>query len=233
MLKAVVTDIDGTITDQRRRISTCAIECIRILVDSGVRVVLASGNTPCFMNTLTKMIGTDGTFIAENGGVYRIGFSGDLQVRGDQQVCWDAYHLLKAHYDRRGVPLEVFGGKERYADLALARNVPVDEVRALLSNSPVQVLDTGFAIHLQSLFISKATALEQLALALSLSADQILAVGDSENDIPMLQWAGTGIAVANARPAVQAAATYVTTARYGEGFVEAVRHALPSLFLKA
>ena len=230
MLKAVVTDVDGTITDQRRRISTCAIECIRTLVDAGVRVVLASGNTPCFMNTLTKMIGTDGTFIGENGGVYRIGFTGDLQIHGDQQVCWDAYSLLRAHFDQQGVALELFGAKERYADLALARNVPVDEVRRLLSNSPVQVLDTGFAIHLQSLFISKATALEQLALALDLPAAQILAVGDSENDIPMLQWAGTGIAVANARPAVQAAANQVTAARYGEGFVEAVRHALPSLF---
>lgn len=230
MLKAVVTDIDGTITDQRRRISTCAIECIRILVDAGVLVVLASGNTPCFMNTLSKMIGTDGTFIAENGGVYRTGFAGDLQIHGDQDVCWEAYHLLKAHYDRQGVALELFGAKERYADLALARNIPVDEVRALLAESPVQVLDTGFAIHLQSLFISKATALEQLALTLSLPADQILAVGDSENDIPMLQWAGIGIAVGNARPAVQAAATHVTAANYGDGFVEAVRYAIPSLF---
>ena len=74
MLKALLTDIDGTITTPDRRIDTGSIETIRSLVDSGIEVVLASGNTPCFMDALCKMIGTKGTFIAENGGVFRIGF---------------------------------------------------------------------------------------------------------------------------------------------------------------
>ena len=71
MLKAVLTDIDGTITDSSRRINTGAINTIRFLVNDGIEVVLASGNTSCFMDALCKMIGTHGTFIAENGGVFR------------------------------------------------------------------------------------------------------------------------------------------------------------------
>ena len=76
MLKALVTDIDGTITDHRRRISTPAIEALRVLIDAGIEVVLASGNTVCFMDGLCRMIGTNGTIISENGGVYRRGFGG-------------------------------------------------------------------------------------------------------------------------------------------------------------
>ena len=64
MLKALLTDIDGTITDSSRRINTGAVEAIRSLVDEGIEVVLASGNTSCFMDALCKMIGTQGTFIA-------------------------------------------------------------------------------------------------------------------------------------------------------------------------
>ncbi|MFA6224805.1 MAG: HAD hydrolase family protein [Methanoregula sp.] len=87
MLKAVLTDIDGTITDSSRRINTGAINTIRSLVDDGIEVVLASGNTSCFMDALCKMIGTHGTLIAENGGVFRVGFTGTPRIRGDQEVC--------------------------------------------------------------------------------------------------------------------------------------------------
>ena len=38
------------------------------------------------MDALCKMIGTKGTFIAENGGVFRIGYTGPLVVSGDQTV---------------------------------------------------------------------------------------------------------------------------------------------------
>ncbi|MFA5236896.1 MAG: HAD hydrolase family protein, partial [Methanoregula sp.] len=63
MLKALLTDVDGTITDSSRRIDPGAIECIRSLMDDGMEVVLASGNTSCFMDALCKMVGTRGTFI--------------------------------------------------------------------------------------------------------------------------------------------------------------------------
>ena len=98
MLKALLTDIDGTITDSSRRIHTGSIETIRSLVDEGIIVVLASGNAPCFMEALSKMIGTQGTFIAENGGVIRIGYFGHLRVFGDQKAPREALAILQAHY---------------------------------------------------------------------------------------------------------------------------------------
>ncbi len=43
-IRAIVTDIDGSITDKRRRISTKAVEAIRTVEGNGVPVMLASGN---------------------------------------------------------------------------------------------------------------------------------------------------------------------------------------------
>jgi Cof subfamily protein (haloacid dehalogenase superfamily) len=60
--------------------------------------------------------------------------------------------------------------------------------------------------------ISKGAAIEFLCRHLQIPMEQTLAIGDAENDIPMLQRAHTGIAVANADPAVKDAADYVTTA---------------------
>ena len=92
MPKAFITDIDGTLTDDRRRLSMHAVEEIRRLVDAGIPVVLASGNTVCFIDALSKMIGTSGDIIAENGGVYRHGYTGMRHAEGDRSICLAAYH---------------------------------------------------------------------------------------------------------------------------------------------
>jgi hypothetical protein len=222
VLKALLTDIDGTITDPSRRISTGSIETIRSLIDSGIEVVLASGNTSCFMDALCKMIGTKGTFIAENGGVFRIGFTGPLVIRGNQTAIKTALAVVQDHFREQEISLELFSPTYRFSDLAFARTVPVDEVRRVLQDSPVQVIDTGYAIHLQTPGINKGTALVELAREMGLVPADFLAIGDSMNDIQMLKTAGIGITVANAHPDTKAVAQYVAGKEYGDGFVEAV-----------
>ncbi|MDD1686521.1 phosphoglycolate phosphatase [Methanoregula sp.] len=223
MLKALITDIDGTLTSPDRRIHTGAIETIRSLVDQGVIVVLASGNTSCFMESLSKMIGTQGSFIGENGGVYRTGYAGPLRITGNQTVCLRALEAVQAHYRMQGKELELFSPTYRFSDLAFARTVPVEEVRTILRDHPVQVIDTGFAIHLQTPGINKGTTLALLAETLGLHPADFLAIGDSVNDIQMIEAAGIGIAVANGHPDTRAAADYITEKTYGNGFVEGVK----------
>jgi len=227
VLKALLTDIDGTITDPTRRISTGSMETIRSLVDSGIEVVLASGNTSCFMDALSKMIGTKGSFIGENGGVFRAGYTGSLHITGDQTVCRKALEVLQAHFRASGKELELFSPTYRFADLAFARTVPVDEVKSVLRDHPVQVLDTGYAIHLQAPGINKGTALVELAREMGFNPADFLAIGDSLNDIQMLKTAGIGITVANAHPDIKAVAQYIAGKEYGDGFVEAVKKYYP------
>jgi len=232
VLRAVVTDVDGTLTDRRRRINTAAIEAIRTLVDAGITVVFASGNTVCFMDSLSKMIGTDGTIIGENGGVYRRGFSGHLHIAGDRKVCLEAFEVLRDYFSRKGVELELYSAQYRFADVAFARNVDPAEAQAVIQEHglPVRVLDTGFAIHLQPPGVSKGAAMRELAIEMGISTSEIIAVGDSENDIEMLAAAGAGVAVANANPATRMAADLVTSRPHGEGFVEAVKMYYSDLF---
>ncbi|MDR0300202.1 MAG: Cof-type HAD-IIB family hydrolase [Streptococcaceae bacterium] len=47
--------------------------------------------------------------------------------------------------------------------------------------------------------VNKASGLEKLCLELGIKAEQVLAMGDEDNDAPMLEWAGLGIAPANAK----------------------------------
>ncbi len=55
-----------------------------------------------------------------------------------------------------------------------------------------------------------------------ISADQVIAIGDGPNDIDMLAFAGLGVAVANARPEVKAAADLVTASNEDDGVAEII-----------
>jgi len=223
VLKALLTDVDGTLTDPTRRINVGAIEAIRSLVDNGTEVVLASGNTSCMMDGICRMIGTNGTIIAENGGVFRVGYTGTLHISGDQTVCRRALDAVQAHYRKKGIELELYSPTYRFADLAFARTVPVDEVKTVLEDHPVQVIDTGYAIHLQTPGVNKGAALVALAREMHIEPSDFLAIGDSLNDIQMLKAAGIGVTVANAHPDTKAVAQYVAKKEYGDGFVEAIK----------
>jgi len=224
VLRALLTDVDGTITDHGRFLHTGAVEVIRGLVSRGVEVVLASGNTACFMDALCRMIGTSGTFIGENGGVYRIGFAGELHIHGDQPTCLEAFQVLQEHYQETGTPLHLLSPQYRYADVAFSRTVPPEDVEKLLAGYDVLVIDTGFAIHLQAKGINKATAFMDLANDLAILPDEFLAIGDATNDVEMLKAAGIGVTVANGHPDVKAVAEYIAEKRYGDGFIEAIQN---------
>jgi len=58
--------------------------------------------------------------------------------------------------------------------------------------------------------VSKASALAGLCARRGIGPEDVVAFGDMPNDLPMLRWAGYGIAVANAHPDVIAAADEVT-----------------------
>jgi Cof subfamily protein (haloacid dehalogenase superfamily) len=58
--------------------------------------------------------------------------------------------------------------------------------------------------------VSKATALEKVARESGIQREHILAFGDGENDVPMLSWAGLGVAMSHGNAAAIAAAKMVS-----------------------
>ncbi|WP_148235714.1 HAD family hydrolase [Thermaerobacter marianensis] len=72
---------------------------------------------------------------------------------------------------------------------------------------------------------TKEAALEDLCRMLGVPRQRVMAIGDGENDLGMIRWAGFGVAMANARPEVRAAARLVIGHHAEEGvarFLQAV-----------
>lgn len=68
----------------------------------------------------------------------------------------------------------------------------------------------------------KATGLAALAKYLNVSKDEIIAVGDAENDLDMIEYAGLGVAMGNASESVKKIANYITADNNNDGIAEVI-----------
>lgn len=130
--------------------------------------------------------GVDEPFLAEPG------FGGIGNARAAQLVGRPAVKLLVL--DRRTPSAEL-----------------VEEVRPIVGSALQVTYSTGSGLlELSAPGVDKATALAELAAERGIGADAVLAFGDMPNDVPMLRWAGHGVAVRGGHPGALAAADEVT-----------------------
>jgi len=91
-------------------------------------------------------------------------------------------------------------------------------------NTPLRVIRSGeFFIDVQHPETGKGSALRALAQRRGVPRERILAIGNYYNDIDMLRFAGTGIAMANSPDEVKAAAGRVTLSNEEDGVAHALR----------
>ena len=70
--------------------------------------------------------------------------------------------------------------------------------------------------------ISKGTSLNQLIQILGIEREEVIAMGDSYNDLEMIEFAGLGVAMGNANDDIKAAADYVTDTNMNDGVAKVV-----------
>lgn len=100
------------------------------------------------------------------------------------------------------------------------------ELKSRLTQLPdvCPISTTDFNIEICSKGWSKREGLKKLCELLHITPKQVAALGDSENDYEMIQWAGTGIAMENASPKVKSVAQYVTKSNEEDGVLYALKH---------
>jgi Cof subfamily protein (haloacid dehalogenase superfamily) len=92
---------------------------------------------------------------------------------------------------------------------ALAEHIGVEgDITFSTDNGLIEIVPLG---------ISKASGLEELSRPQDIDAANIVTFGDMPNDVPMLDWAGLGVAMGNAHPDALAVADEVTTTNAEDG----------------
>jgi Cof subfamily protein (haloacid dehalogenase superfamily) len=79
---------------------------------------------------------------------------------------------------------------------------------------------SGGLIEISAAGVTKQSGLALVAETHAVAADDIVAFGDMPNDVPMLDWVGHGVAMANAHPAVLPVADEITAANTEDGVAQ-------------
>jgi Cof subfamily protein (haloacid dehalogenase superfamily) len=90
-------------------------------------------------------------------------------------------------------------------------------VRGICGDDATATISGEQLVEISAAGITKAYALQALCEQLAVTPSAVVAFGDMPNDIPMLEWAGHGVAVANAHPDVIEVADEVTRSNDEDG----------------
>lgn len=87
------------------------------------------------------------------------------------------------------------------------------ELQVIFNKGAVMILPTG---------VNKATGLTAVLNEMNAEADDVIAIGDAENDHALLSMSGIGVAVSNAVPMLKERADLVTRGARGDGVLELI-----------
>ena len=247
-IKLIALDLDGTLLNSQKQISSANIAAITAARNAGVAVVLTTGRPlkailP-YLETL-DMQGFDDFSITFNGGLIQRNTG---QILAKNALTLDEASQIKALCDQLGWPCDllnegtVYMTSEQVQSLYPQINNLLDFKTAKLSelshdllinkivsatdaenlDSKIPDIPANFyekyeifktqprLIEFMPKGINKAFGLSKLIEILDLKPANVMAMGDEENDLSMIEWAGYGVAMANGIDRVKQAAKIIS-----------------------
>lgn len=158
----------------------------------------------------------------------------DIQLYDEKHVFAEKYsERIKEYEDLSGMKINIIEdlkAKEMSIKILFNCNdtTKLDRVKKIIEE---KLKDQVFIFYSKSNYLevlsnegNKGIALEYLANYLNIKQEEVIAIGDSENDIYMLQYAGLGVCMYNGRESVKQYADYITKNTNNEnGVAEAIR----------
>ena len=122
----------------------------------------------------------------------------------------------------------------RITEVVLERNFDVNLGKKILTenNFNVQLSDSMYAYHINSKGVNKANGFLEVMKMFSATKQDIIAIGDSETDVPLFGLADVSVALGNATDDVKSHATITVQGHAGDGIIEALEKIELKLLVK-
>jgi hydroxymethylpyrimidine pyrophosphatase-like HAD family hydrolase len=196
--KMIVFDVDGTIADFGAPVTLKTIKAINTLNDHHIRIIFASGKNISYIMGLSRGIGLPlEAGIGENGAVYfYTDKSGKIHIvlESKTAIIDDIKsRILKCSDDfwmqENLVNLTVFPNNSNAFSVI---NTVLAEYK---SNETIVIMQHKDSIEVIPANINKAQALRVIKEEYNLTTDDVIAVGDDENDTSLVSEVGKFIIV--------------------------------------
>lgn len=216
---ALATDYDGTLA-HHGSVDESTLQALDRLKRAGYRLIMVTGRILEELVSVFPQLDWFDLVVIENGGVlYQPSTKEIVNLSGPPPSEFVArLHAL-------GLPLQLGNSiaatwePHESTVLAVIKEMGL-ELQVIFNKGAVMILPTG---------VNKATGLSAALSHLGLQPEQVVGVGDAENDHAFLELCGYGVAVANALPAIAEKADFVTSKPHGAGVAELIDRLLAPL----
>jgi len=225
--KTFAVDIDGTITENGQGvIDLDALLALRNLVKMGHQVIFVSGRSSVEGFLLSVFGGTTRIAVGENGGCITCGPNNHILL-GDKKICEKALELIQSHISNV-TEKPVF---PRMTEVVLERTFDIELAKKLVAEENLDVIlsDSKYAYHINSKGIDKGRGLEEVMHRFSIPKQDVIAIGDSQTDLPLFKVAPISVALGNASEEVRSHATITVKGESGDGLLEALDILIPQM----
>jgi phosphoglycolate phosphatase (TIGR01487 family) len=219
-IKVFAVDVDGTLTENGcGKVHLAGVATLRFLEDLGLKVVFVTGRSSIEAYLLSVFSGTTHIAIGENGGVITTAPDEHI-ILANKQNCLKGYEILKKNIENVQMK-PVFN---RLTEVVLSRTFDIQEGVKILeeNNLNLRLSDSKYAYHINEKGVDKAVGLLEVLRILNFDAQETVAIGDSETDLPLFDLCGCSIALSHAEDIVKARATHVVRGAEGRGLVDAI-----------
>ena len=218
--RALAVDIDGTLTDENKKLNNRAVSSLRRLEEAGIMVILATGNVRAITYGLWRFIGLSGPMVCENGGVVWHPDWDEPIVRADGNRSRDAATMIEEsmpEINSHGITTNAW----RESEWCLNPDEDLMAINNLINESEysdLATVKTGFAIHIMEPHLSKGKGLEVALEKIGIEPKDVLAIGDAPNDISMFELVGHSVAVGGCFASLADVASIVSPHYRGDTF---------------
>ncbi len=197
-----------------------------LLSFNGARIIECRSGEIIYQRTISPGILSSLYAFAKRKGCGLITYFGDQIISAFEP---DRYVELEARIN--GMPVKVVENFKEYVDFEVNKYLvtapSVEEAPALEMELREKFGDVAsvyrsepFFIEIMPKNVDKATSLDKMLESVGLTREDAICCGDGFNDISMIRYAGVGVAMGNAQPAVKEAADYITGTNDEDGLVQ-------------
>jgi phosphoglycolate phosphatase (TIGR01487 family) len=219
-IKLFAIDIDGTITiNGDGTVNLEILSKLRYLVKLGYKIVYVTGRSSTEAFVLSIFGGTTKVSIGENGGAITKSPIEHILL-ADKEKCMQGYTLLSKELDNIEHKL-VF---PRMTEVVLTRTFDINKGNKIFkeNNIDLVLVDSNYAYHINEKKINKAYGLKYLLNILKINPKDVVAIGDSETDIPMFDLCENSVTFESSKNEVKKTAKFIVNGENGEGLINAL-----------
>ncbi|WP_312029607.1 Cof-type HAD-IIB family hydrolase [Paenibacillus sedimenti] len=235
--KLIALDMDGTLLTEDKVISAENREAIAAAMEAGKTVIMSTGRGVQSAMPYVNELGLTTPIVAVNGGevweapgklLSRQLLAADTvrslhAIAQKYDVWWWAY-AVEGVFNRESESMDIDAKHWLKFGYYTENLEKLKQIRETVESWGTLEITNSHPcnIELNPSGISKASGIEAVCKLLGISMSEVIAMGDSENDITMIRAAGLGVAMGNAQEEVKRIADITTVTNEEHGVAKVI-----------